>query len=214
MAMLAAVEHIWNSQEVSIDAVQYSEDEIQHNMTTSANLLLNSQCFNQCYTLNLQNIHNYVPLHEYDVVYKVNVLVLVSFELILPPQVVLDLLANRPLHGASNLQAIVLIFRKAPEVTPIVKLLDALRTGFLAASARNPFRLILPHHIKGRLNIKDFRLTNNTTSEVLELRDINVEEAAPYVKGSLISEELTCVLVERSSSLVTERRAVKKAEKN
>ncbi|KAI1730848.1 hypothetical protein Ddc_03567 [Ditylenchus destructor] len=205
MVMLGTIEHIWQSQQVSIIAPKYLPYENSYNVDTSAKLLLNSQYFNQCYTLLPVNIDPYVPLHKFDVVYNVNVLTL---GLIVPLGVVLGLIEKKPLHRDSNLQAIVF---NCDKQLPLPQILYVLQREFLAASVRNPFRLLIPHQIKEHFNINEFQLTNSITSEVLELKGIPAEQAAPYVKGAWKCHS-SWVTVERSYSVTAQKNCAKRTD--
>ncbi|KAI1694809.1 hypothetical protein DdX_19928 [Ditylenchus destructor] len=187
VAVLAEIKHIWQFQDVSIDTWELPDEqfnEIKHIVADSADLLLNTQYFRQCNSLKFDNIHYYVKLCKYPVIYDVKVLQIRSrtYEARLY-YTIIDVIANKVLYGESTLEAIVMdsYFRKRRYTTHLLK---SIRKDFLAASVRNNFRLLVPFRVSNSTpyNNDPFWLSrNNTTKEVLESKEISADDMACYV---------------------------------
>ncbi|KAI1714429.1 hypothetical protein DdX_08524 [Ditylenchus destructor] len=172
VAELTEIKHIWQFQNVSIDTweLPYEQfNEIRHIVANSANLLLNTQYFRQCKSLKFDNIHRYVQLHTYPVIYEVKVLQVRSrISRIELHRTAMDVIANKVFLAAS--------------VRNNFRLLVPFRVSTSTTFNNDPFWLI----------------RNNVTNEVLELKEISADEAACYVNDEYyLNNKCSWTVVER-----------------
>ncbi|KAI1725204.1 hypothetical protein Ddc_06494 [Ditylenchus destructor] len=193
LTALASISHVWSGRYLSLAANLETEDNLRRIVLTSVRCILSNGLIYSARSLDLYGATPFVSLHDYPKIYATDVILLKVYRYGIPfnTEILLDLIQHKAQFPKSNTVFVVDNMSFSTELSQII---DAIRQNFSSASKPCSFKLITIDNLES----KEFRIQNEKTKEVLQLKSITNDAALEYC-SDIDEDYAKCVMVERYS---------------